>query len=146
MSDMQKEIPHQYWKPVQLDDASPDAPAVYFCTNCGSRLADGAHFCHVCGNGRDSIAPTRALIWLGHIFDVRKLQLKSGLTPMSFALFVCGLGCAVGAILTGFLNKAATLVQWQAVQVWRMEWLLGTIAALLGAELFQRRSSPPPEE
>ena len=47
--------------------------------------------------------------------------------------------CMVAALLTGILYKTDTLVDWQAVQLWRIEWLLASSAALLAGILLKRR-------
>jgi hypothetical protein len=45
------------------------------------------------------------------------------------------------AALAGFLYKAETLVDWQAIQVWRIEWLLGAAAALLAGILLKKKEA-----
>jgi hypothetical protein len=46
--------------------------------------------------------------------------------------------CLLVAIATGFLFSTATGAEWQAVQVWRIEWTLGAIAAFLFGILLKR--------
>jgi hypothetical protein len=42
----------------------------------------------------------------------------------------------------GFIYSATTLVDWQAVQIWRMEWMLGSIIAMLAALLLKNSGRP----
>jgi hypothetical protein len=41
-------------------------------------------------------------------------------------------------LATGVIYKTGTLADWQAMQIWRIEWLLGASAALLAAILLKR--------
>ncbi|HZP22229.1 MAG TPA: hypothetical protein VFB04_02205 [Terriglobales bacterium] len=51
---------------------------------------------------------------------------------------VLGVACGIIAALTGVIYRADTLVDWQAVQLWRIEWLLTAIAILLAGVLLKR--------
>jgi hypothetical protein len=59
--------------------------------------------------------------------------------PCTVCLLV-GIVCAAAAVLSGVIYKADTLVEWQAVQAWRIEWLLGAIASLLAGILLKRKN------
>jgi hypothetical protein len=41
-------------------------------------------------------------------------------------------------VFTGFIYKADTLVDWQAIQVWRIEWLLAGCLAMLAGILLKK--------
>jgi len=105
------------------------------CGRCGSDYAQGARFCHTCGNEREARAankpnqaqPEKAPRWLG-------------LPIPCLVFFVLGIICMAGAALTGLIYKAQTLVDWQAIQTWRIQWLLGAAAALLAGILLKRRA------
>jgi hypothetical protein len=45
----------------------------------------------------------------------------------------------VAALLTGFIFSAATVLDWQAVQLWRIEWLLAAIALFVAGILLKKR-------
>ena len=64
----------------------------------------------------------------------RKLELSLG----SLVFLILGLACMTGAVVTSLIYKTETLVDWQAVQVWRIEWLLGAAAALLAGILLKK--------
>lgn len=57
----------------------------------------------------------------------------------SLAALVLGCACIVAAVVTGFVFNATTLVDWQAVQLWRIEWLLAAIAILLAGILVKKK-------
>ena len=43
----------------------------------------------------------------------------------------------MAAIAVGLIYTAETLVDWQAVQVWRIEWMLASLIGLLAALLLK---------
>ena len=133
----------EYWRspnPEIMRLVSP-LPGTAPCWHCGADYTPGAHFCHICGSGREKrlrIADRpetlpRSEGALG-ILD------QLGLTVASLIFFFLGIACMVAAVLTGFFFKADTLVDWQAVQLWRIEWLLAASAALLAGILLKRRA------
>jgi len=46
----------------------------------------------------------------------------------------------VGAISVGWVYSAQTLSDFQAIQLWRIEWLLGAAAAFLAGILLKRET------
>jgi len=56
----------------------------------------------------------------------------------SFLCLVLGVACVIGAALMGVIYKTETLVEWQAVQMWRVEWLLAALAAFLAGVLLKK--------
>jgi len=44
----------------------------------------------------------------------------------------------IAAISVGFIYSANTLVDWQAVQTWRIEWMLAAIVAFVAGILLKR--------
>jgi uncharacterized protein (DUF983 family) len=77
--------------------------------------------------------------WL-HYLHFHEIQLRVGLPTASLIAFVIGLGCVGGALLVGLLT-AKTLVDWQAIQFYRAEWLLAAIASFMAAILLKKSSS-----
>jgi cytosine/uracil/thiamine/allantoin permease len=62
-----------------------------------------------------------------------------GLPTASLIAFFIGVGCVVGALLMGLLT-ARNLVDWQAIQFYRAEWLLGATAAFVAGILLKKPS------
>jgi hypothetical protein len=44
----------------------------------------------------------------------------------------------VAAVMTGLVYSANTLVDWQAVQTWRIEWLLAAAVAFIAGILLKK--------
>jgi hypothetical protein len=81
--------------------------------------------------------------WLRYL-HFHEIQSRVGLPTASLIAFVLGIACIAGALLVGLLT-AKTLVDWQAIQFYRAEWLLAAIASFVAGILLKRPSSPDAE-
>ncbi|MBV8478446.1 MAG: hypothetical protein JOZ36_17445 [Acidobacteria bacterium] len=103
----------------------------------------GAGFCHLCGGRRSesanagSPASVRPLEWARHL-EFHSIKERIGLPTSAMVAFLLGIACALGAVLVGFIFSANTVLDWQAVQVWRIQWLLGAAASFLAGILLKR--------
>lgn len=77
--------------------------------------------------------------WL-HFLHFYVIKERIGLSTGSLVAFLVGLACVGGALIVGLLN-AKTLVDWQAIQFYRAEWLLGATASFV-AGILLKKSSP----
>jgi len=70
-------------------------------------------------------------------------EIKSfiGLPTASLIAFFVGLGCVLGAVGVGWVYKAQTFVDFQAIQMWRIEWLLAATASFVAGILLKKPSS-----
>jgi len=140
------------------------------CPRCGTEYLLGSHFCHTCGGRRPEAlsaaaradAAAIARLWMEGVHGVRELvrgfswskikfpswahylhfhEIKSrtGLPTASLIAFVIGLACVAGALLVGLLT-AKTYVDWQAIQLYRVEWLLAATAAFVAGILLKKPS------
>jgi hypothetical protein len=127
----------EFWRsPVQAAQREDVVPRgmVEVCDRCGTEFVVGARFCHVCGATRDA-APRRR--WT-RLIEFQQIKDSLGLSTGSLVAFIAGIACLLAAIAVGFIFSAATLLDWQAVQLWRIEWLLGAAAAFLVGILLKR--------
>ncbi|MBZ5629426.1 MAG: zinc ribbon domain-containing protein [Acidobacteriia bacterium] len=130
-------VQKEYWRPPgQPPHAMEIAAGQLICSQCGTEFVVGARFCHVCGSERESMlgAPSR---WT-QLLDATRIREGFGLSIGALLAFLAGMGCIVAAVATGFIYSAATVLDWQAVQIWRVEWLLAAAAALLAAILLKK--------
>ena len=145
------------------------------CRRCGTEFLLGSRFCHSCGGRRPEAisdaakadAAALAGLWERGIaqlhsilagFSWRKIKFPSwlrylhfheirnwvGLPTASLIAFVMGLGCVAGAVSVGLLT-ARTLVDWQAIQIYRAEWLLAATASFVAAILLKKPSHRDPD-
>ena len=150
--------------------SEPVASMAEACPKCGTEFLLGSRFCHTCGGKRpmtmsssekaDAAAAARvwqqvvhhlgAAVtaipwnriklpgWFRHLhFHAIKAHL--GLPTASLIAFVAGLGCVAGALLVGLL-PAKSMVDWQAMQFYRVDWLLGATAAFVAGILLKKQS------
>lgn len=142
------------------------------CPRCATEFLLGSRFCHACGarrpEGLSSIerADAAAVVgmwqhgvhgvqsflkgvswnkfkapsWLSYL-HFHEIKSHMGLSTGSLVAFVIGLACVAGALLVGLLT-AKTLVEWQAIQFYRAEWLLAATAAFVAGILLKKQTPP----
>jgi hypothetical protein len=139
------------------------------CHDCGSEFMIGAKFCHSCGSKRPILTagaqPDAAGVWARgasmaqHAFNTlstdwrnitfpawlrylhfHEIQRTIGLPTGALIAFIVGLGCVAGAIGVSLFYKASNLAEFQAIQMWRIEWLLGATAAFVAGILLKKPS------
>ncbi len=74
------------------------------------------------------------------MLDFIRMREALGLNTGSLIALIAGVMCMVAAVATGFIFSATTVLDWQAVQLWRIEWLLAAIAAFLAGVLLKKFS------
>jgi hypothetical protein len=133
-----------------------------FCHTCGVRrpvavsaeeLADAAAVAHVWEGFTSQVreawnwlslnrikfpdfAKMQAPGWL-HYLHFHEIRTRIGLSTASLIAFVLGLVCVAGALMVGLLT-AKTLIDWQAIQMYRIEWLLAATAAFVAGILLKK--------
>jgi len=127
----------EFWKPAlasRENPAKPESPG-QACLHCGVALLAGSIFCHKCGHPvEESPAAPEVPVW----FNLESLREFLGQTTASLICLVVGTICVIAAIITGFIYTASTLLDWQAVQIWRIEWLLAATASFVAGILLKK--------
>lgn len=142
MSEGTRNLTQEYWRPAQPPHAETRGmQAETLCSNCGSEFAVGARFCHVCGNEREPEMRISRHARIGEILNFDEICERTGLSAVALVVSIIGVICVVGALLVGVIYSANTVLDWQAVQVWRIQWMLGAIVAFLAAILFNRKKA-----
>ena len=132
------ETRQEFWRPAQEQLHTSPIASVPTCAKCGADFVIGSRFCHVCGAGRDERARSQSSTFADRLKMIARLPELLNLSIASTLLFALGAFCAIASIAVGFIYSAQTLVDWQAVQVWRIEWMLGSLIAFLAAQLLKR--------
>ncbi|HEY6307132.1 MAG TPA: hypothetical protein VI488_11825 [Candidatus Angelobacter sp.] len=129
----------EFWKPAGFPrpESLPAEASESTCRQCKSDLIVGSQFCHTCGAEQRSIAaspwrrfPSRQSFTL--------IRDALGQSTASLGALILGCVCLMAALLTGFIFTASTLLDWQAIQLWRIEWLLAAIALFAAGILLQK--------
>lgn len=136
----------EYWHPPAAPGAAPIPVMATVCGGCGAEFMVGAHFCHVCGRTRLTETTQQTSDWtkvLGfvRIFEFQHIRNWIGLPLGSLVAFLAGIGCLVGALVVGLVYSPQTSIGFEALQLWRMQWLLGAVAAFLAGILLKRPGS-----
>jgi hypothetical protein len=97
---------------------------------CGTEFIVSSLYCHSCGARRPDLNAARMpeipgvaeLAWLGQ---------RLGLTTPALVAFLVGVLCVVGAVAVSVFFSVRTALDWQAIQLWRIEWLLAAVVAFV---------------
>jgi hypothetical protein len=133
----------EYWRPPNPNLARLfETPAAAVCWRCGMPYAPAARFCQMCGCSLEPAAHSAALLKTTGS-EVRKAATWPFLSRLplpisSFICFVLAIACVAGAASLGAIYKTDSLIDWEAVQIWRIEWLLAALAALLAGLLLKK--------
>jgi ribosomal protein L40E len=111
------------------------------CRKCGAEFVVDSPFCRMCGRAREGTTPQRKKsVW--HAVDLATMRRRLGLSVGAMICFIAGLLCVIAGVVTGLIYTASTLVDWQAIQIWRGEWLLAAgVAFVCGILLNSRRAT-----
>ena len=77
--------------------------------------------------------------WLRYL-HFHEIKRWIGLPTAALIAFLIGLGCVAGAIVVSLFYKALNLAEFQAIQMWRIEWLLGATASFVAGILLKKPS------
>jgi hypothetical protein len=116
----------QYLRPAQKESAGTS------CKRCGTDLKLGAEFCHVCGRWVFGSNLSRLM---------RSTQEALARTGIELPVLICMITAAVFAVISLFVGiriNPKTIGEWQVIQYWRIEWLLGAIVMLLFGVLLKK--------
>ena len=140
------------------------------CPRCHTEFMIGARFCHTCGahrpekngarpaarisareilsRGLASVQSAGAVIykqgvkfpsWLRYL-HFHEIKAWIGLPTASFVAFLIGMGCVLGALGVSLFYRASNLAEFQAIQMWRIEWLLAATASFVAGILLRKSS------
>lgn len=145
MSEVVPNASQEFWRrPVARPETTESLAQT--CAGCSSEFMVGARFCHTCGAARQGEAAAAEPGWRGHFNFLKLLEFNSvkdwlGLTTASLIAFLAGLGCVLAAIVVGLIYSVQSLADFQAIQLWRMQWLLAAVAAFVAGILLKRSPS-----
>jgi hypothetical protein len=77
--------------------------------------------------------------WLRYL-HFHEIKRWIGLPTAALIAFMVGLGCVIGAVSVGLFYKASNLAEFQAIQMWRIEWLLAATASFVAGILLKKPS------
>ena len=78
--------------------------------------------------------------WLYYL-HFHEIKRRVGLPTAALVAFMIGLGCVAGALGVSFFYRASNLAEFQAIQMWRIEWLLAATASFVAGILLKKPSN-----
>ena len=142
MGEVANHVQHEFWRPpIQVaSDAAASHEFIETCRRCGTEFIVSSRFCHACGVTRPELNGASRVMEIPGLAELSVLGEKLGLTTAALIAFLVGVVCVVGALTVGVVFGTRTLLDWQAIQVWRIEWLLGAISAFVAGSLLKKSS------
>jgi hypothetical protein len=142
MAEVVHNVPQEYWRPPAGATADLEAKSasglVEACDRCETEFMVGARFCHTCGAPRPKVVSASTARGWTRYLEFHNIKERLGLPTASLIAFFIGTGCVLAAIAVGFVFSAQTVLDWQAVQLWRMQWLLAAAAAFIAGILLKK--------
>lgn len=77
--------------------------------------------------------------WMQYL-HFHEIKRRVGLPTASLIAFFVGVGCVAGALGVSLFYKASNLAEFQAIQMWRIEWLLAATVSFVAGILLKTSS------
>ena len=139
MAEVVHNAEQEFWRPpiaVPAREIAASPVAEQACERCGTEYMVGAQYCHSCGTAR---AANSSIVqsMVSHL-DFQNIREKLGLPMGSLIAFLIGLGCVFAALSVRIVYTPQRLVDWQAIQLYCIQWLLGAMAAFIAGILLKK--------
>jgi len=144
MAEVIHDARHEFWSPPTVPEVPPAPAMVEVCDGCGTEFMVDARFCHICGTARQ--AQTNVISrpsWTHYLQFLRMLEFQNvqrwlALPTASLIAFFTGVGCLLMALVVGLVYSAQTFQDFEAIQLWRVQWLLAALVAFVAGILLKR--------
>ena len=144
MADVIREPHQEFWRPPVVQTV-PDPALAEACRRCGTEFMVGAAFCHICGLGRHRTDGASGRNWTQNLGFFRMLDFASvrawfGLPTAFLLAFLVGVAFLIAGLTMGLIS-VHDFSDFEAIQLWRIQWLMGACAAFLAGILLKGRGS-----
>src|ERR1039457_2126746 len=137
MAEAADQARHEFWRPpMTASEAVANTERCATCP-CGTEFIVSSLFCHACGVRRAGMNAARTLEIPGRT-ELVSLGERLGLTMPATIAFLVGALCVAGALAVSVFFSARTALDWQAIQLWRIEWLVAAVAAFAAGLLLKK--------
>ncbi len=149
MSNVVPDTQQEFWRPPVIARAVISSPAPIIavgaadsCADCQAEFMPESRFCYVCGTARTETSEgwTRFFNFVG-VLGFQNIKRSLGLPVPSLIGFVAGIGCLAAAVGVGRMLTSQTVAEYQALELMRIEWLLGSVASFLAGILLRNAGS-----
>lgn len=144
MAEIVRDAHQEFWRPPLNQPAVSEMAES--CRRCGTEFMVGAAFCHICGAGRHRATATTTGNWVQSFDFLKTLELGRvkawfGLPLPSLCAFLFGVAFLIVAVGVGFTDVKDNVSDFEAVQLWRIQWLMAACACFLVGILFKNPKS-----
>ncbi len=137
MAEAADQARQEFWRPpMPVSEAAANPERSATC-RCGTEFIVSSEYCHACGASRPGLNAVRTLEIPG-LAELSALGERLGLTAPALIAFLAGILCVVGALAVSVFFSVRTVLDWQAIQLWRIEWLLAAVAAFAAGCLLKK--------
>jgi len=138
MSEVAHNTPQEFWQPPTAQVTLVSPGMVEVCDGCGAEFMVGSRFCHACGTARQSHGPVvLSRSWTRYL-EFHTIKQGLGISTASLIAFLLGLGCTIAACGIGLIYSVQTFNDFQAVQLYRLQWLVGAGVAFVAGILLKK--------
>lgn len=137
MAEAADQVQHEFWRPPMAAAATVSTPERSETCRCGTEFIVSSLYCHACGVKRPDLSAARTLEIPG-LAEVASLGERIGLSTPAVVAFLLGVFCVVGALAVSLFFSVRTALDWQAIQLWRIEWLLASVASFAAGCLLKK--------
>lgn len=139
MAEMVNQAHNDFWRPPAADVVVSSPERSETCRECRTEFIVGSRYCHCCGASRPAASAAK-VIEIPGLLELTALGKRLGLPMPALIALLFGAFCLIAALSVGLLFTARTALDWQAIQFWRIEWLLAGIAAFAAGLLLKKTS------
>ncbi len=139
MADAVQNAEQEFWRPpiaAPARESRPFSHTDHVCEKCGTEYMVGAQYCHSCGMSREGRAGVMDTVVSS--LEFQSIRERLGLPMASLVAFLVGLGCVFAALSIRVIYTPQKLVDWQAIQLYTIEWLLGAMVAFVAGILLKK--------
>ena len=137
MAEVADQAQHDFWRPPAAASHAVAIPERSNTCRCGTEFIVSSLYCHSCGARRPDLTASRTLEIPG-LAEIATLAERLDLNTPAVIAFLLGIFCLVGALAVSVFFSARTVLDWQAIQLWRIEWLIAAVAAFVAGCLLKK--------
>jgi hypothetical protein len=137
MAEAVDQTQHEFWRAPMSSSIAVAGPERSATCRCGTEFIVSSLYCHACGTHRPDLNAERPTP-IPSLAELASLGERLGLTTPAIIAFLLGVLCIAAALAVSLVFSAHTQLDWQAIQLWRIEWLIASVAAFAAGCLLKK--------
>jgi hypothetical protein len=137
MAEVVDPAPHDFWHAPMPASTTIVIPERSSACRCGTEYIVSSLYCHACGVSRPELKDSGSFEIPG-LAELSLLADRLQLSTPAVVAFLVGIFCIIGALAVSVFYSVRTLLDWQAIQMWRIEWLLAAVACFVAGCLLKK--------